>query len=135
MPCFILEHNQKIKKMAKIIQDPSVIPSVGTKPKKIEEFVGGVNTASSDVSIARMTSPQGWKEPGQTPEFDEYTYVISGKIKVETKTGDFTANAGDMILAKKDQWVRYSTPFEGGAHYLAICLPAFTPDSVNRDED
>ena len=135
MRCFILERNQKIKAMAKIIKDPSVIPSVGTQPKKIEEFVGGVNTHNTDISIARMTSPEGWKEPGQTPDFDEYTYVIKGKMKVETKEGDFTVQAGEVVHAEKGKWVRYSTPFEGGAYYIAICLPAFSPDTVNRDND
>lgn len=120
--------------MAKIIQNPAIIPAVGTKPKVIEEFVGAVNTANSAISIARMSSPQGWEEPGQTPEFDEFTYVLEGKIQVETKEGDFFASAGDLIHAEKNEWVRYSTPFEGGAKYLAICLPAFSPDTVHREE-
>jgi hypothetical protein len=108
--------------MPRLIDKPSVIEAAGNKPKRIEEFVGRVNTESSEISVAKMTSPEGWVEPGQTPEFREITYVISGELQVEHKNG-----------TEANEWVRYSTPSEEGAEYIAICLPAFSPDSVKRD--
>jgi len=116
------------------IKSPSVIESAGNKPKIIEEFIGRVNSKDDSVSIARMKSPGGWIEPGQTPEFDEYTIVLKGLLKVETKNETFEVKAGEAIIAKKGEWIRYSTPLPEGAEYIAVCLPAFSPDIVHRDE-
>jgi ethanolamine utilization protein EutQ (cupin superfamily) len=121
--------------MPTLIERPSIIESAGNKPKIIEEFVGRVNTGSTDVSIARMTSPEGWVEPGQAPEFDEYTLVVKGRLRVETIDGGFDVVAGQGIITRKGEWVRYSTPDEGGAEYVAICVPAFSPDTVHRDPE
>ncbi|HRW62549.1 MAG TPA: hypothetical protein P5132_03630 [Bacteroidales bacterium] len=120
--------------MIKIIKQPSIIEAAGTKPKIIEEYFGHVNSKSSDVSIARMKSPQGWEEPGQCPDFDEYTVVLKGSLKVKTKTEEFLITAGQAILTEKNEWIQYSTPYEGGAEYIAVCLPAFSPETVHRDE-
>jgi mannose-6-phosphate isomerase-like protein (cupin superfamily) len=117
----------------KLIERPTVITSAGNMPKRIEEFVGRVNSGTEALSVAHMTSPGGWQEPGQTPDFDEYTLVLKGELHVETKSGTFTVTAGQAILANKGEWVRYSTPHSGGADYIAICLPAFSPDTVHRD--
>lgn len=119
--------------MAELIGSAAIIESAGTKPKKIEEFVGRVNSATSAVSIARMTSPSGWQEPGQTPEFDEYTVVLSGSLTVESSSGTLTVNAREAVRAPAGEWVRYSTPDPEGAQYIAVCLPAFSPDTVQRD--
>ena len=116
-----------------IIDGPSAIDACGAGPKVIQECVGPVNTGHSKVSIARMKSTQGWEEPGQTPEFDEYTVVLAGTLCVETKQGSYEVKAGQAIIAHKGEWVRYSTPCEGGAEYIAVCLPAFTPETVHRD--
>src|SRR5687767_2804620 len=118
--------------MARLIKKPAVIKSAGNKPKKIEEFVGRVNSRSTQASVARMTSPAGWVEPGQTPEFDEYTLVLKGALRVETRSEVFVVRAGQAIIVPKGEWVRYSTP--KGAEYVAVCLPAFSPDTVHRDE-
>ncbi len=120
--------------MIQIISNPSIIEAVGTKGKIIEEFFGRVNSKTSDISIARMKSPQGWEEPGQKPEFDEYTVVLKGTLKVETKVEEYNVIAGQGILTEKNEWIKYSTPYEGGAEYIAVCLPAFSPDIVHRDE-
>ncbi len=119
--------------MAVHITKPSVITAAGNKPKRIEEFIGRVNSGTSAVSIARMKSPEGWIEPGQTPAFDEYTVVLAGTLRVETKTAVYDVRAGEAIIAAKGEWIRYSTPAPGGAEYIAVCLPAFSPDSVHRD--
>jgi mannose-6-phosphate isomerase-like protein (cupin superfamily) len=119
--------------MIKIIQSPAIIEAAGNIPKKIEEYFGRVNSDSGEISIARMQSPAGWKEPGQTPEFDEYTVVLSGTLKVETNKDLFYIHAGQAILVGKDEWVSYSSPETGGAQYIAVCLPAFSPETVNRD--
>jgi mannose-6-phosphate isomerase-like protein (cupin superfamily) len=119
--------------MAQIIKSPSIIKAAGNKEKKIEEFFGKVNSKTGEVSIARMTSPEGWIEPGQIPEFNEYTVVLKGKIKITTKKGELIVSEGQGILTSKGEWVQYSTPFEGGAEYIAVCLPAFSPDIVHRD--
>jgi mannose-6-phosphate isomerase-like protein (cupin superfamily) len=119
--------------MAIHIRKPTVIKAEGNKPKLIEEFVGGVNTQTETLSVARMKSPEGWVEPGQTPEFDEYTLVLSGTLRVETKSGDFLVRGGEAIIAPKGEWVRYSSPEAGGAEYVAICRPAFSPQTVHRD--
>jgi quercetin dioxygenase-like cupin family protein len=119
--------------MPTLIKSPSIIEAAGNKPKIIEEYFGRVNSKTSEVSIAKMTSPQGWVEPGQKPEFDEYTVVLKGTLQVKTERETIDVKAGTAILTKKGEWIQYSTPFEGGAEYIAVCLPAFSPDTVNRD--
>ncbi len=118
--------------MPRLINAPTLIPGVGTRPKRIEEFVGRVNTATEDVSIARMVSPPGWVEPGQAPEFDEYTLVLEGCLRVESREGVLDVRAGQGVHASPGEWVRYSTP--EGATYIAVCLPAFSPATVHRDQ-
>jgi ethanolamine utilization protein EutQ (cupin superfamily) len=108
------------------------IEAAGKPPKVIDEFVGRVNTATSEVSVARMTSPPGWQEPGQTPEFDEVTVVLEGIVHVEHRDGAIDVHAGEAVVAHAGEWVRYSTP--NGAQYVAICLPAFSPGTVHRDD-
>jgi len=117
-----------------LIESPSRVEAAGTKPKLIDEFVGRVNTGEERVSVARMQSPEGWLEPGQRPEFDEYTLVLRGALHVEHEDGELDVRAGQAVLVRAGEWVRYSTPDPGGAHYVAICLPAFSPDTVHRDE-
>ena len=117
------------------IKSPKVIQAAGNKPKRIEEFVGRLNTETSVLSIARMVSPEGWIEPGQTPEFDEYTVVLKGMLRAETRKSALDIHAGEAVLVKKGEWVRYQTPEAGGAEYIAVCLPAFSPDNVHRDEE
>jgi quercetin dioxygenase-like cupin family protein len=117
-----------------IIEAPKRIEAHGQPPKVIEEFVGRVNSGTAAVSIARMVSPAGWSEPGQTPEFDEYTVVLRGALHVETRDGKHRVAAGQAIIAPRGEWIRYSTPEPDGAEYIAVCLPAFSPDSVHRDK-
>jgi mannose-6-phosphate isomerase-like protein (cupin superfamily) len=117
-----------------IIERPSRIEAAGSKPKVIDEFVGRVNTGDERLSIARMQSPAGWLEPGQRPEFDEYTVVVDGCLRVEHEGGAIDVRAGQAVLVRVGEWVRYSTPEPGGAHYVAVCLPAFSPDTVHRDD-
>ena len=112
---------------------PTVIRAVGNKPKTIEEFIGRVNSKTEAVSIARMKSPAGWIEPGQTPEFDEYTLVLKGMLRVMTRSGVHEVQAGEAIIASRGEWVQYSTPGPDGAEYIAVCTPAFSPESVHRD--
>ncbi len=119
--------------MATLIDKPTTIQAAGTPPKQIEEFVGRVNSKTEAVSIARMRSPSGWKEPGQTAEFDEYTVVLKGALHVHLHDGDFDVNAGQAIIIRSGEWVQYSTPSPEGAEYIAVCLPAFSPDTVKRD--
>lgn len=119
--------------MATLIPKPTVIEAAGNKPKLIEEFFGRVNSRTDAVSIARMRSPGGWVEPGQTPEFDEYTVVLRGELQVETKAATLTVRAGQGVLTPKGEWVRYSTPNADGAECIAVCLPAFSPATVHRD--
>jgi mannose-6-phosphate isomerase-like protein (cupin superfamily) len=121
--------------MAKIIAAPAIIPAAGQPPKIIEEFIGRVNSQTAAVSIARMTSPSGWREPGQTPEFDEYTIVLRGELQVETRETVQAVRAGQAVLVNAGEWVRYSTPGPEGAQYIAVCLPAFSPDTVHRNLD
>ena len=121
--------------MARLIESPTRVEAAGNKPKRIEEFVGRVSSGTEAVSIARMHSPQGWQEPGQTPEFDEYTVVTSGTLRVETREEAFDVGAGQSVIAESGEWVRYSSPFEGGAEYFAVCLPAFGIHIVHRDAD
>ena len=120
--------------MIRLIAKASVIQAAGSTPKLIEEFIGRVNSATSALSLARMTSPSGWVEPGQTPEFDEYTLVLQGCLQVETKAGSQEVLAGQAIICPKGEWVRFSSPQAGGAEYIAVCLPAFSPSIVHRDE-
>jgi mannose-6-phosphate isomerase-like protein (cupin superfamily) len=115
------------------IAAPTVIQAAGNKPKRIEEFVGRVNSKTAAVSVARMQSPSGWVEPGQTPEFDEYTVVLRGSLRVTSKQGSIDVQAGQAVITHKGEWVQYSTPGPEGAEYVAVCLPAFSPDTVHRD--
>ena len=120
--------------MVNHIKSPSKIQAAGNKPKTIEEFIGRVNSGTTDISIARMKSPGGWVEPGQRPEFDEYTVVISGMLKVETEEGVFNVNQGEAVIVSAGEWVRYSSPDPDGAEYLAVCVPAFSPETVHRED-
>lgn len=117
----------------KIIKKSAEIVAAGVPVKKIEEFVGLVNSGTDELSIARMKSPQGWSEPAQTPEFNEYTIVLEGILVVETREGSFEIKPDEAVIAEKGEWVTYSTPFDGGAEYIAICKPAFSPERVHRD--
>jgi mannose-6-phosphate isomerase-like protein (cupin superfamily) len=120
--------------MAKFISAPTVIPAAGQPPKIIEEFFGRVNSQTSVLSIAKMTSPPAWREPAQTPKFDEYTVVLRGELQVETRESVHRVGAGQAIVISAGEWVRYSTPGAEGAQYIAVCLPAFSPQTVHRDE-
>jgi len=116
------------------IPKPTEIKAHGNIPKIIQEFVGRVNTQTPQVSIARMQSPAGWTEPGQTPEFDEYTVVLKGTLHVKSRDGELDVRAGEAVILKAGEWVQYSSPSEEGAEYIAVCLPAFSPDTVHRDQ-
>jgi mannose-6-phosphate isomerase-like protein (cupin superfamily) len=120
--------------MPQFIEAPSIIKAAGNKPKIIEEYFGRVNSKTEDISIARMKSPEGWVEPGQTPEFDEYTLVVRGTLKVASVSGEIILNEGQAILVHAGEWVQYGSPQPGGAEYVAICMPAFSPGIVHRDE-
>lgn len=120
--------------MAIIIEKPSVIKAAGNKEKIIREFFGAVNSGHTNVSIAEMKSPDGWLEPGQTPEFEEFTVVLKGELKVETKDKTYFIKSGQAVLIRKGEWVRYSSPDAEGAHYISVCIPAFSPETVHRDE-
>ncbi len=120
--------------MAIKIKKPSIVAADCTPVKIIEEYVGQVNSGTSALSIAWMKSPSGWQEPGQTPEFDEYTLVLEGMLRVETATGILKIHPGEAVIVKAGEWVRYSTPEENGASYIAVCVPAFSPDTVHRDD-
>jgi mannose-6-phosphate isomerase-like protein (cupin superfamily) len=119
--------------MPTLIKAPKTIKAAGNKPKIIEEYIGRVNSGTGDLSLAYMKSPEGWIEPGQQPDFNEYTLVIRGTLRVATKESSIDVNAGEAIIAHKGEWVQYSTPEPEGAEYIAVCLPAFSPDSVKRD--
>lgn len=120
--------------MPRFIAQPSIIEAAGNKPKRIEEFIGRVNSGIAALSIARMTSPGGWVEPGQTPEFDEYTVVLTGMLRVASRDGSaLEVRAGQAVIVPGGEWVQYSTPEPDGAQYIAVCLPAFHPDTVHRD--
>jgi mannose-6-phosphate isomerase-like protein (cupin superfamily) len=121
--------------MPTVISRPTTVASSGNLPKRIDEFVGRVNSGTTAVSIARMVSPPGWQEPGQRPEFDEYTVVLKGRLRVESEDGAVEVQAGQAIITHAGQWVRYSTPQPEGAEYIAVCLPAFSPQSVHRDDE
>lgn len=120
--------------MPTLLKSPTTIQAAGTKPKLIEEFVGRVNSATEGVSVARMRSPEGWAEPGQTPEFDEFTVVLAGTLRVTDRTGALDVGAGQAVIAHRGEWVQYSTPQPGGAEYIAVCVPAFSPETVHRDD-
>ncbi len=120
--------------MPTLIDHPTKIKAAGTLPKLIEEYIGAVNSSTKDVSIAIMNSPCGWVEPAQKPEFNEYSIVLKGMLQAETKKGIIKAKAGQAIHIGKNEWVRYSTPEAEGAQYISVCIPAFTPEMVHRDE-
>jgi hypothetical protein len=120
--------------MPRLIAQPVRIASAGNKPKQIDEFVGRVSSGSRDVSVARMTSPAGWQEPGQRPEFEEITLVLRGMLRVEHERGVLEVRAGQSVITSPGEWVRYSTPEPEGAEYVAVCLPAFSPQTVHRDD-
>jgi quercetin dioxygenase-like cupin family protein len=120
--------------MTQLIASPKIIQAAGNQPKTIEEFIGRVNSGTSAVSIARMKSPPGWIEPGQTPEFEEYSIVLRGRLRVQTREQTIDVEAGQAVIAARGQWVQYSTPGDDGAEYIAICLPAFSPEMVHRDD-
>jgi quercetin dioxygenase-like cupin family protein len=117
--------------MPRLIARPTIVQSAGNKPKQIEEYAGRVNSGHDTVSVARMRSPAGWQEPGQRPEFEEITVVIAGSLRVEYEGGEMEVNAGQAVVASPGEWIRYSTP--NGAEYVAVCLPAFSPETVHRD--
>ena len=121
--------------MMKVIKKPTEIKAQGNKPKIIQEFIGRVNSNTENASIAKMNSPEGWIESGQTPEFDEYTVVLNGTLHVKTKKDSFDVKAGEAFVASKGEWVQYSTPHRGGAEYIAVCVPAFSPGLAHRDEE
>ena len=120
--------------MARLIENPTLLRAAGEPPKEIEEFIGRVNSNTGAVSIARMSSPSGWKEPGQVGRFDEYTVVLRGTLHLDLRDGDMDVKAGQAVIVPGGEWVRYSTPSPEGAEYIAVCLPAFSPDTVERDE-
>ncbi len=119
--------------MPTLIGSPVRVEAAGNKPKLIEEYIGRVNSGTHGVSIAHMHSPPGWQEPGQAPEFDEFTVVLRGKLRVEHQGGSLEVAAGQAVIAHRGEWVRYSTPESDGAEYIAVCLPAFSPETVHRD--
>src|SRR5689334_23101526 len=119
--------------MPKLIPAPTRVEAAGNKPKLIDEFVGLVNSGTASASVAHMRSPGGWQEPGQTPEFDEFTVVLRGLLRVEHRSGSFEVRAGQAVIAHRGEWIRYSTPEPDGAEYIAVCLPAFSPATVHRD--
>lgn len=120
--------------MPRLLAEPAVIEAAGNKPKRIEEYAGRVNSGHQAASVARMVSPEGWVEPGQRPEFEEITLVLSGMLRVEHEGGALQVRAGQAVVASPGEWVRYGSPEPGGAEYVAVCLPAFSPDTVHRDE-
>ncbi|MGO9261725.1 MAG: cupin domain-containing protein [Bryobacteraceae bacterium] len=120
--------------MPTLIHTPTRIAPAGNKPKSIDEYIGRVNSQTAEASIAHMRSPSGWQEPGQTPEFDEFTVVLGGVLRVEHAAGAMEVRAGQAVIAHRGEWVRYSTPGPDGAEYIAVCIPAFSPGTVHRDE-
>ncbi|MCA9160057.1 MAG: cupin [Planctomycetales bacterium] len=119
--------------MPRLIEAPTVVTAAGNKPKRIEEYTGRVSSDHAHVSVARMVSPAGWEEPGQRPEFDEITVVLRGAVRLEHEGGSLDVTAGQAVIASAGEWIRYSTPGDDGAGYMAVCLPAFSPESVHRD--
>ena len=121
--------------MPRLIEAPAIVTAAGNKPKRIEEYVGRVNSGHDGLSVARMISPSGWQEPGQRPDFEEVTVVLRGMLRVESERGTLDVNAGQAVVTRPGEWVRYSTPLSEGAEYVAVCLPAFSPAAVHRDEE
>lgn len=121
--------------MPTLIGQPTRIQAAGNKPKLIDEYIGQVNSKHSAVSVAHMRSPEGWTEPGQTPQFDEFTIVLKGKLRVTHKAGELDVAEGQAVIAHRGEWVQYSTPYRGGAEYIAVCVPAFSMETVNRDPE
>jgi ethanolamine utilization protein EutQ len=119
--------------MPTLVNQPTRITAAGNKPKLIDEYIGRANSDTAAVSVAHMRSTQGWEEPGQTPEFDEFTIVLKGVLRVKYKTGLIDVAAGQAVIAHRGEWIQYSTPVEGGAEYIAVCLPAFSMETVHRD--
>ena len=117
------------------INKPTIIEAAGNKPKVIQEYIGRVNSQTSELSIAHMVSPAGWMEPGQKPDFNEYTVVLKGMLRVKTEKEEMDIPAGEAVIVEANEWVQYSTPNDDGAEYIAVCLPAFSPESVHRDDD
>jgi mannose-6-phosphate isomerase-like protein (cupin superfamily) len=130
---FFTPQGYTLRPVPRLIQQPTVIAPAGNKPKRIQEFAGRVNSGHAGVSVARMVSPAGWEEPGQRPEFEEITVVLKGLLRVEHAGGTVDVRAGQAIVTSPGEWVRYSTPEPEGAEYIAVCLPAFSPDTVHRD--
>jgi ethanolamine utilization protein EutQ len=120
--------------MPTLVESPTRVEASGNKPKLIDEYIGVVNTGTTALSVAHMRSPGGWQEPGQRPEFDEFTIVLAGRLRVEHADGELSVGAGQAVVAAAGEWVRYSTPDPEGAEYIAVCLPAFSPQSVHRDD-
>jgi ethanolamine utilization protein EutQ len=120
--------------MPTLVAQPTRISAAGTKPKLIDEYIGRINSKTAGVSVAHMRSPQGWEEPGQTPEFDEFTLVLQGMVRVHHRTGEMDVTSGQAVIAHAGEWIQYSTPAEGGAEYIAVCLPAFSMETVHRDQ-
>lgn len=127
--------HDKAAPMPRLIAAPSIVEAAGAPPKRIEEYAGQVNSGHAQVSIARMVSPQGWREPGQRPEFEEVTVVLKGMLRVEHEAGTIDVRAGSAIVTMPGEWIRYSTPETGGAEYIAVCMPAFSPATVHRDRE
>ncbi len=119
--------------MPTLISAPTIVQAAGTKPKRIEEYAGRVNSGDARVSVARMVSPEGWEEPGQRPDFQEITLVLRGTLRVEHEGGVLEVGAGQAVVAHPGEWVRYASPAPGGAEYVAVCVPAFSPATVHRD--
>jgi len=137
IPCSVCDSRLMMEATRKmtmgLIEAPATIAAAANPPKQIEEYIGRLKNGNEAISIARMVSPGGWQEPGQTPEFDEYTLVLKGAVRIETCAGVVNVTAGQAFFASNGEWVRYTTPAEGGAEYVAVCLPAFSPEAVNRD--
>ena len=131
---FLFLKEKRGLQLAKKINSASIITASGNKPKKIEEFIGKVNSNTGSISVARMKSPSGWIEPAQKPEFDEYTLVLKGTLNVKTENENFDINENEAVIVSMNEWVQYSTPGPEGAEYIAICLPAFSPDIVHRED-
>jgi mannose-6-phosphate isomerase-like protein (cupin superfamily) len=121
--------------MPTLVPQATRITSAGNKPKLIDEYIGQVNSQTASVSVAHMRSPQGWIEPGQTPEFDEFTVVLKGALRVRHKLGEMDVSAGQAVITYRGEWIQYSTPVEGGAEYIAVCLPAFSMETVHRETE
>src|SRR3954470_17802052 len=123
------------KTVPTFIAQPTRIEAAGNKPKLIDEYIGRVNSSTSTASVAHMRSPGGWQEPGQTPDFDEFTLVLKGMLRVEHREGTIEVGPGEAVIAHRGEWIRYSTPEPDGAEYIAVCVPAFSPDTVHRDDE